>query len=58
LNYVLLSILLGLTKQAINQLNAFISAVQTYAKNGKISTAAATTLVTAANAVILALSSL
>jgi YVTN family beta-propeller protein len=55
LNNALLSIQQGATNQAINQLNAFISAVQTYAKNGKISTAAANTLVSAANAIILAL---
>lgn len=56
LNNVLLSVQQGLTKQAINQLNAFIKSVQTDAKNLKISSATATTLVSAATALIAALS--
>jgi hypothetical protein len=52
LNSALASIQAGLNKQAINQLSAFVSAVQTYQKNGKMSAQTATTLVTAANAII------
>lgn len=52
LNNVNASILAGLNKQAVNQLNAFISAVQTYWKNGKISSATAATLTAAANAIV------
>ena len=48
----LASIQAGQNKQAINQLNAFISAVQTYLKNGKISAQTATTLTNAATAII------
>lgn len=52
LNNALASIQAGLNKQAINQLNAFISAVQTALKNGKITPQAASTLTTAAQAII------
>lgn len=55
LNNALASIQAGLNKQAINQLNAFVSSVQTYLKNGKVSTQTATTLTNAANAIIAAL---
>lgn len=50
------SILAGQNKQAINQLSAFISAVQTQWKNGKMSSATAATLTNAANAIIATLS--
>ena len=56
LNNALASINAGQNKQAINQLNAFISAVQTALKNGKITPQAASTLTTAANAIITLLS--
>jgi len=46
------SILAGQYKQAINQLNAFIGAVQIQWKNGKISSATAATLTDAAKAII------
>ena len=52
LNNALASIQAGLNKQAANQLNAFIGAVQTQWKNGKISSATAATLTGAANAII------
>ena len=52
----LASIQAGQNKQAINQLNAFISSVQTYLKNGKMSAQTATTLTNAANAIIAQLS--
>lgn len=52
LNNVLASIQAGLNKQAINQLNAFISSVQAAEKNNKISVATGTTLVTAAQGII------
>ena len=52
LNNVLASIQAGLNKQAINQLNAFISSVQSSFKTGKISLATANTLIGAANAII------
>jgi len=48
----LASIQAGLNKQAINQLNAFITSVQTDQKSGKISAQTATTLTNAATAVI------
>ena len=46
----------GQNKQAINQLTAFISAVQTQWKIGKVSSATAATLIDAANAIIATLS--
>jgi hypothetical protein len=55
LNNVLASIQAGLDKQAINQLNAFISSVQSSVKTGKMSPQAGTTLIAAANAIIVAL---
>jgi len=51
----LTSIQQGAYKQAINQLNAFINSVQVLLKNGNVSSATATTLIGAANAVIAAL---
>lgn len=42
----------GQLKQAINQLQAFINAVQSYAKNGKITPQTAATLIDSANAII------
>ena len=56
LTNAILSIQAGLYKQAINQLSAFISAVQTQWKNGKLSSATAATLINAANAIIATLS--
>ena len=50
------SIQTGQNKQAINQLTAFISAVQTQWKIGKVSSATAATLIDAANAIIATLS--
>src|SRR6185437_8875586 len=55
LNNVLASIQAGQDKQAINQLKAFISSVQSSVKTGKISAQTGTTLVNAANAIIAAL---
>ena len=55
LNNALASIQAGQNKQAINQLQAFINAVQTYLKTGKIDTPTATTLTVAANAIITSL---
>jgi YVTN family beta-propeller protein len=52
LNNVLASIQAGSNKQAINQLNAFISSVQSSFKTGKMSLATANTLIGAANAII------
>jgi hypothetical protein len=52
LNNALASIQAGLNKQAINQLSAFINAVQSSQKTGKISDQTATTLITAAQAII------
>lgn len=52
LNNALASIQAGLNSQAINQLNAFISSVQSSLKTGKISAQAANTLIAAANAII------
>jgi hypothetical protein len=52
LNNALASIQAGLNAQAINQLQAFINAVQTSLKTGKISAQTASTLVAAANAII------
>jgi hypothetical protein len=52
LNNALASIEAGLNKQAINQLNAFISSIQSSVKTGKISAQTGTTLITAANAII------
>lgn len=46
------SIVAGLNKQAINQLNAFIASVQSSAKTGKMSEAAAAMLTAAAQAII------
>lgn len=56
LNNALASIQAGLNKQAINQLNAFISSVQTAQKTGKMSAQTATTLINAAAAIIAMLS--
>jgi len=55
LNNVLTSIQTGQNKQAINQLQAFVSSVQTALKNGKIGEPTATTLTVAANAIITSL---
>jgi FIMAH domain len=52
LNNALASIQAGLNTQAINQLNAFISSVQSSLKTGKISAQTANTLIAAANAII------
>lgn len=52
LNNALISINANQNKQAINQLNAFISSVQTTVKTGKMSTQTANTLTNAANAII------
>jgi hypothetical protein len=52
LDNVLASLQAGLNKQAKNQLNAFISSVQTLVKTGKISAQTGTTLINAANAII------
>jgi probable HAF family extracellular repeat protein len=52
LTNALASIQQGAYKQSVNQLNAFISSVQTLQKTGKISNATATTLIAAANAII------
>lgn len=52
LNNALASVQAGLNKQAINQLNSFISAVQTQVKTQKLSDQAGTTLINAANAII------
>ena len=52
LNNALASIQAGLNKQATNQLNSFISSVNTSSKNGKMSPTTATTLIDAANAII------
>lgn len=46
------SIQQGLIKQAINQLNAFVSSVQTWAKNGKITGTTAASLTASANAIL------
>lgn len=56
LDNVLLSMQAGLNKQAINQLNAFISSVQSSEKTGKISALTASTLIGSASAIIAALS--
>lgn len=56
LNNAELSIQQGLNKQAINQLNAFVSAVQVQLKNGNVTQATANTLISAANAIIATLS--
>lgn len=56
LTNVQLSIQQGLNKQAINQLNAFVNAVQVQLKNGNITQATANTLISAANAIIATLS--
>ena len=55
LNNALASIQSGLNKQAINQLQAFISSVQTALKNGKMDAQTAGTLTVAANAIITSL---
>ena len=52
LNNALASIQAGLNKQAINQLSAFITSVQSSVKTGKVSAQTGNTLVTAANAII------
>jgi hypothetical protein len=49
------SIQAGQNKQAINQLNSFLSAVQNYLKTGKISAPTASSLTSAANAIVAAL---
>jgi hypothetical protein len=49
------SIQAGQTKQAINQLQAFINSVQASLKTGKISDPTANTLIVAANAIIASL---
>jgi probable HAF family extracellular repeat protein len=56
LNNALASIQAGLHKQAINQLMAFISAIQMQQKTGKMTLQTATTLTNAANAIITSLS--
>jgi hypothetical protein len=55
LNNALASIQAGLDKQAINQLNAFISSVQSSVKTGKMSIPAGNTLINDAEAIIAAL---
>ena len=52
LNSALASIQAGLNKQAINQLGSFINSVQSSQKTGKMSGQTATTLTSAANAII------
>ena len=56
LNNALASINAGFYKQAINQLNSFISSVQTAVKNGKMNSATGTLLVNTANQIIALLS--
>jgi hypothetical protein len=56
LNNVLASIQQGLYKQALNQLEAFINEVQAAKSTGKMSAAAAATLIAAASAIIATLS--
>lgn len=56
LNSAMASIQAGLNKQAVNQLKSFIKSVESFVKNGKMSAQAGTTLVNAANAIIVALS--
>lgn len=58
LNNALASIEAGLSKQAIKQLDAFIAAVATQVKTGKMNTATGQVLVDSATAVIAALQSL
>jgi probable HAF family extracellular repeat protein len=55
LNNALASIQGGLNKQAVNQLNAFINAIQTQVKVGKMSIGTGNMLIAAANAIIAAL---
>lgn len=57
LDHVLASIQAGSSKQAINQLGAFVNAVQTAQKTNKISAQSAQTLVDAAKAITAMLSS-
>jgi len=57
LNNALASMAAGALKQAVNQLQAFVNAVQASLKTGKISPQTATTLVNAANAIIALLGS-
>lgn len=52
LDNALASIQVGLNKQAINQLNAFLNSVQSSLKIGRMSVSAAATLTGAANAII------
>ena len=52
LNNALASINAGQNKQAINQLNAFISSIQTAVKTGKMSSGTGAALIAAANAII------
>jgi hypothetical protein len=52
LNNALASIQAGLNAQAINQLQAFINSVQSSLKTGKIGAQTASTLISAANAII------
>ncbi|WHZ19350.1 MAG: hypothetical protein OJF55_001499 [Rhodanobacteraceae bacterium] len=56
LTNALASIQAGLNKQAVNQLNAFVNAVQVMLKTGKISANTASILTSAANAIIATLS--
>ena len=56
LQNALASIQQGLNQQAVNQLSAFISSVQTLQKNNKITNATANILIIAAQAIIAALS--
>lgn len=51
----LASIEQGANKQAINQLNALVNSVESWAKSGKVSSETASTLTTAAKAIIAAL---
>ena len=55
LNSALASIDAGLNKQALNQLNSFISAVQVAVKTGKMSSGTGAALIAAAEAIIAAL---
>ncbi|MEP7057146.1 MAG: hypothetical protein ABI809_05180 [Caldimonas sp.] len=46
------SIQQGLVKQAVNQLNAYLNSIDSYAKNGKITTATAAALTAAGRAIL------
>jgi hypothetical protein len=52
LSNALASVQAGQTKQAINQLNAFLNSVEASRKTGRISGEAASTLTAAATAII------